>query len=133
MKQNYSFWLQRLGLVVGLATLGTAAHAQTPVDFSGAEYAQNFDGLTSTGTTYPAGWNGVRLAGSGTLNQDLPLTVVTATANSGAVYNVGTDAAADRAVGALASGSTVPAFGAAFKNTSGAAITQVQLAGKAKQ
>ena len=134
MKQHYSSWLQRLGLVVGLATLGTAVHAQTtPVDFNGAEYTQNFDGITATGTTYPAGWNGIRLAGSGTANQDLPLTVVAANSNSGAVYNVGADGAADRAIGSLSSGSTVPAFGAAFKNTSGAAISQVQLAGKAEQ
>ncbi|MFD2786059.1 T9SS type A sorting domain-containing protein [Hymenobacter rubripertinctus] len=133
MKQNYSSWLQRLGLVAGLAALSTAAYAQTPVDFNGTEYKQNFDVLTATGTTYPAGWNGVRLSGSGTANQDLPLTLVTATSNSGAVYNVGTDGAADRAIGSLSSASTVPAFGAAFKNTSGAAITQVQLAGKAEQ
>ena len=137
MKQSYSSWLQRLAVVGALSALGTAAHAQSdtykPVDFDGTEYSENFDSFAPTGVEYPMGWSGIRLGGSGTLNAVLTPTVFIATSNSGAVYNAGTVDATDRSIGSISSGSTVPAFGAAFKNTTGAAITRLQIDGRAEQ
>ncbi|QHL87200.1 T9SS type A sorting domain-containing protein [Nibribacter ruber] len=103
-------------LVAGL-WLGSGNDAQAQVNLSSASYTQNFEGM---GTTLPAGWEALRLAGSGTINQSLSPVVNDGSGNSGAIYSVGAASAADRALGVLASGSTVPAFGIAFKNTSGA-------------
>ncbi|TGE29854.1 T9SS type A sorting domain-containing protein [Hymenobacter metallicola] len=118
--------------------LSLSAQAQTPISITGgtAVYTQNFDGITATGTTYPTGWTGVRLSGSGTANETLPPTVLTASAQSGAVYNVGPNGTAndaDRGLGSLASGSTVPVFGAVFTNNSGATITRVTITARNEQ
>lgn len=136
MKQSYSSWLQRAAFLAALGGLSTAAQAQTPVAFTGATYNQNFDGFLPTGTAYPDGWTGIRLAGSGTLNATLTPAVQADNSNSGTTYNAGAVTGAtntDRAIGSISSGSTVPAFGAAFTNQSGAAISQLTLAGRAEQ
>lgn len=111
------------------------AQAQTPISLttSNGTYAENFDGLGATGTTYPTGWTAIRYAGSGTLNQLLTLAVTDGTANSGAVYNVGAATVAERALGTLASGSTAPAFGAAFVNNTGSVISNLSVAGFSEQ
>jgi DNA/RNA endonuclease YhcR with UshA esterase domain len=137
MQHSYSSRWQRLALLATLGLFGTAAQAQTPVNFTGAAYSENFDGFTPAGTTYPNGWTGIRLAGSGAANATLTPTVLADNSNSGTVYNAGPNAGAtadtDRAIGSLASASTFPAFGAVFSNQSGAAITQLTLGGRAEQ
>ncbi|RSK48307.1 Calx-beta domain-containing protein [Hymenobacter rigui] len=138
MKQSYSCWWQRMALLAALGGLGTAAQAQTPVPFSGTAYTQNFDGFTTTGTTYPAGWSAIRFAGTSTpLGATLTPQIQIETSNAGAAYNAGplagTTGDSDRALGSLSSAGTIPAFGAAFTNTSGAAIAQLTIAGRAEQ
>jgi len=135
MKQSYSSWLQRAAFLAALGGLSTAAQAQTPVAFTGATYNQNFDGFLPTGTAYPDGWTGIRLAGTGTLNATLTPAVQAENSNAGTTYNAGplTGTNTDRAIGSLSSNSTAPAFGAAFTNQSGAAISQLTLAGRAEQ
>ncbi|MCC2547814.1 T9SS type A sorting domain-containing protein [Hymenobacter sp. BT175] len=125
-------------LTLGLG-LVTAAQAQTvtPIAIAATPYTQNFDAMGTAGTAFPAGWAAIRFAGTGTANDPLPLTVVTATSNAGAAYNVGplagTAGDTDRALGSLASGSTVPALGAAFTNSTGAAVTRVTISGRSEQ
>lgn len=98
--------------------------AQVSFTTVGMAVTQNFDGMA---TTLPAGWSAYRDSGSGTLGQDLAPVVDNGSSNSGAVYSVGDTGAADRALGSIASGSTVPAFGAQFTNNTGAAITSINV------
>lgn len=133
MSHSYSSSFRRalLGLALGLSA--AAAQAQTPIVIAGTPYPQTFDAIGASGTSYPAGWTGIRLSGSGTANETLNPVVVAAASNSGAVYNAGTDAGTDRALGSLASGTTVPAFGAVFLNQTGAAANRVNISARAEQ
>lgn len=137
MHHSYSsrFTLRSLfALTLGLG-FSAVAFAQTPISIGSATavYNQNFDGIGAAGTTYPTGWTGLRSSGSGTANETLPPVVTDGSASSGAIYNVGTTNATDRALGSLASGTTVPAFGAVFTNGTGAAITRVNIGFRAEQ
>jgi Secretion system C-terminal sorting domain len=121
-----------LGLGLSLGTV--AASAQTPISVTaGSVYTQNFNGIGPTGTAYPTGWSGLRFAGTGTVGQALDLTATDGSANSGGVYNVGSANDTDRAMGTISSNSTTPAFGVAFTNATGAAVTQVNVAYRGEQ
>ncbi len=96
-------------------------------------YTENFDAMGAAGTTYLTGWTAVRFAGTGAYGATLTMAVTDGSANSGNVYNVGTIDAPDRAMGTLASGSTIPRFGAFFLNNTGATITQIDLSGVMEQ
>ncbi|RFP65263.1 T9SS C-terminal target domain-containing protein [Hymenobacter lapidiphilus] len=123
-----------LGLALGLAATAATAQTVTPVSFNGtAPYTQNFDVMGPNGVAYPAGWGAVRLSGTGAANTPLDLTTTTGDAVSGGVYNVGAANDPDRAFGSIASGSTVPAFGAAFTNSSSATISSLTLAFRTEQ
>ncbi|SDY08204.1 T9SS type A sorting domain-containing protein [Hymenobacter psychrophilus] len=123
-----------LGLALGLAATAATAQTVTPVSFNGtAAYTQNFDGMGTAGVTYPAGWGAVRLSGTGAANTPLDLSATIGDAISGGVYNVGSNNDPDRALGSIASGSTVPAFGAAFTNGSSAAVTSLTIAFRTEQ
>lgn len=123
-----------LGLGLSLGTVAASAQAVTPVSVTpGAIYTQNFDGIGPAGTAYPAGWSGLRFSGTGTLGQDLSLTTTDGSASSGGVYNVGAANDPDRAIGSISSNSTTPAFGVAFTNATGAAVTQVNVAYRGEQ
>ncbi|MCW3073024.1 MAG: C-terminal target protein [Flaviaesturariibacter sp.] len=103
-----------------MAWFSSSSFAQA-ISLTGSTYTENYDGMAAT-TNYPAGWTGLRFAGTGTIGATLPTTVTDGSANSGAVYNVGITSAADRALGTLGSGSTVPVFGASFTNNTPSAI-----------
>ncbi|MBT9395273.1 T9SS type A sorting domain-containing protein [Hymenobacter sp. NST-14] len=123
-----------LGLGLSLGTVAASAQAVTPISVaSGVIYTQDFDGIGPTGTAYPAGWSGLRFAGTGAIGQDLNLTATDGSAGSGGVYNVGAANDNDRAMGSISSNSTTPAFGAAFTNTTGADVTQVNVAYQGEQ
>jgi hypothetical protein len=96
-------------------------------------YTESFDGMGATGTAFINGWTAIRYAGTGSIGDVLPLTVTDGSANAGAIYNVGTTGASDRAFGSLASGSTVPRFGAVFQNNTGSGITAIELTGVMEQ
>ncbi|WBV61740.1 T9SS type A sorting domain-containing protein [Chryseobacterium camelliae] len=106
--------------------MSSLVFAQVSLTSTSVAYTQNFDGMAAT-TVLPTGWNAIRASGSGTVGQALTPVVNDGTSNTGAVFNVGTANAADRALGTIASGSTVPAFGAQFVNNTGAAITSVNI------
>ncbi|WP_294321453.1 T9SS type A sorting domain-containing protein [uncultured Chryseobacterium sp.] len=109
---------------LAVVLISAAAFGQISLTSMGTAYTQNFDGMGST-TTYPTGWNGIRASGTGTVGQSLALVVNDGTSNTGAVFNVGTSGSTDRALGTLASGATVPAFGAQFTNNTGSTITSL--------
>ncbi len=118
MKKIYS-----LAVVI----FSTAAFGQISLTSIGTAYTQNFDSMGAT-TVYPTGWSAIRASGSGTVGQALTLTVNDGTSNTGAIFNVGATASStDRALGTLASGATVPAFGAQFTNNTGSPITSVAI------
>ncbi len=97
------------------------------------EYSENFDGMGPTGTAYITGWTAIRAAGTGAVGAELTMAVTDGTANSGNIYNLGTVDATERAFGSLASGSTVPSFGAFYANNTGSSITQLELDGMMEQ
>ena len=96
------------------------------VSLSAAPYAQNFNTLAKTGTasTLPSGW---LLLETGT-NANATYTAGTGSSTSGDTYSFGIDAADDRALGTVQSGSLVPTIGVAFTNTTGGAITSLKIA-----
>lgn len=117
-----------------LLTVPALLNAQISLTTPNGSYSQDFDGMTATGTAYPSGWTGIRFAGSGTINATLsPLAITDGSANSGNVYNTGTTSATDRALGTLASGTTVPAFGASFTNNTGSTIANFSISGFSEQ
>jgi endonuclease/exonuclease/phosphatase family metal-dependent hydrolase len=117
-----------LAFLINLST-----KAQINLTTPGGSYSENFDGMGATGTTLPSGWNTIRYAGTGTANQVLTPTLTEGTASSGAIYNVGAAGSDERALGTLASGSTVPAFGASFTNNTGSVISNFTLSGFSEQ
>ncbi|PJJ59113.1 T9SS type A sorting domain-containing protein [Hymenobacter chitinivorans] len=139
--------LRSLPVAAMLLGFSLAAQAQTttPINITGGAivYRQDFDIMLPTGTNYPDGWTGLRYARPSTtattvVNETItPVVLTDASTLSGATYNAGFAQGAandfDRALGTLGSGSTVPAFGAAFVNKSGAAITRVTMTARNEQ
>jgi hypothetical protein len=79
------------------------------------------------------GWYAAKIAGNGT--SATGIVADNGTANSGAVYNYGSSdvpANLDRSLGALASASTTPGFGALIKNETGQTLQGVQISFTAK-
>lgn len=100
-----------------------ALHAQ--VSLTATPYTQNFNTLAKTGTasTLPAGWF---LLETGT-NANATYTAGTGSSNSGDTYSFGLDAADDRALGTVQSGSLISSIGVAFTNTTGGPITSLKI------
>ena len=124
----------RLKTLLNTSLLTAAIFAMWPLTSMGQAYtftsgnltySENFDEMGSAGTTFPTGWNAIRISGTGTANADLTLAVTDGSANSGGVYNVGTSDATDRSLGSLGSGTTVPAYGASLKNSSGSTLSSI--------
>jgi hypothetical protein len=101
-----------------------ALHAQ--VSLTATPYTQNFNTLakTATASTLPTGW---LLLETGT-NANLTYTAGTGSSTSGDTYSFGLDAADDRALGTVQSGSLIPSIGVAFTNTTGGAVTSLKIA-----
>jgi DNA/RNA endonuclease G (NUC1) len=124
----------------------SVAPAGTQTNYPGGSYTQTFDTLPATGTfviggvgsvivplsTAPIGaggmdgWTFSKYAGSGTTTAPL-FTVNNGASNSGSVFSYGATSTTDRALGSLASGTTVSRFGVSFVNTTGQTITQFTL------
>jgi fibronectin-binding autotransporter adhesin len=139
-----------MGAAIAASVLLVAqAGAQTtPVSFTGAEYDQNFDSLsntttatavslgaktaaanipdTSAGAVLP-GWQGVNATGTGATTL---FGVDTGSLTQGALYSygvAGVQPVTDRALGSLASGTTVSEFGVILTNNSGITLNQFTL------
>jgi hypothetical protein len=113
--------------------LATLSFGQISITAIGTPYNENFDSMGATGTTFVTGWTAIRAAGSGAVGATLSLVVDNGTLNSGAVYNLGTTAATERSFGTLASGSTVPAFGASFTNNTGSTVSAISISAVMEQ
>jgi predicted extracellular nuclease len=112
------------------------------VSYAGGSYLQNFDTLPASGTfTLTAngplalnaapinasglgGWTFAKYDGTGTVAL---FRVEAGTGTSGAIYSYGTGTATDRALGSLASGSTISRFGATLINSTGLPISEFTL------
>ena len=125
--------MKKIYLLLFTLTFSAISFGQITISALNSPYTQNFDVMGATGTTYPTDWTGIRAGGTGTANQILTLTANNGSTTSGGAYNVGTTAATERALGSLASGSTFPSIGASFKNTTGALISKISIAGVMEQ
>jgi hypothetical protein len=110
-----------LTIAVSLAAFATVARAQ--VSLTGATYSENFDSMASTTTYGTTGWTAV----VPTTGAALTPIVDDGTSSTGGAHNYGTTAAGDRALGSVASGTTVAAFGAVFTNNTGATIDTLNI------
>jgi len=118
-----------------LLTFSEVTHAQLAVTTPEIAYKQVFNNMGTT-TTFAPNWIGVKAAGSSATVVNgaiLTMVVTNGGANSGAIYNVGTTAAEDRAFGSLASAGIIPRFGTSFQNNTGETITRVDLKGIMEQ
>lgn len=127
--------------VLALAALVSLCASTAPGAFSytGSTLSENFDGLSATtiANAFPGGTtNASNVPGTafdvaqvgGSSTAAFALRADTGTSNAGGVYSYATAAApGDRALGLLASGSFVGAFGVVITNNSGAALTSVNL------
>lgn len=131
--------LHRAAGALLLASL-LAPWAYGQVNFTGATYTQTFDGLPTTAVTGlfsatagtqssltgASGWSGAKIGGSNTTTAQNFL-VDTGSSSSGGIYSYGAASTTERALGMLASGSNIFAFGAEFLNTSGGTITSITI------
>ena len=129
MKKTFTFLT--IILLLGWTTkVNAQAYTFAPGQLT---YTESFDGMGAAGTMFINGWTSIRYAGTGSIGDVLPLTVTDGSANAGAIYNVGSVGADDRAFGSLASGSTVPSFGAVLQNNTGSGITAIDITGVMEQ
>ncbi|WP_198172598.1 T9SS-dependent choice-of-anchor J family protein [Hymenobacter ginkgonis] len=121
-------------LFLGFASSLCCATAQaqvTPAALTTSPYRQNFDVLATTGTTnakttLPAGWDFVE-TGTSALADNL-YAADNGAANGGNTYSYGATNDTDRALGTLLSGSLTATIGAAFTNSTGAALPNPRIA-----
>jgi hypothetical protein len=119
-------------LAVAAAAAGLPSIARAAVSYTGAPYGENFDGLPSSGaatslsatvgqqtTLSPTSFEGTKTGGTGST---FTLIADNGGSNTGALYSYGATGVAERALGTVASGSTIPAFGVAITNDSGAPL-----------
>lgn len=127
MKKIYS-------LLLAMTSVFLYGQAQVSLISPNSTYTQNFDAMGTT-STLPPNWLAVKFSGTSSLLNGSPLTigVTNGSASSGNAYNVGTTSASDRALGTLASGSIVPAFGTSFQNNTGSVIGSVSFSGFSEQ
>ncbi len=131
--------MKKLLTIIGLAAASLAGvHAQ--IIYNGGTYSEDFDGLISSGNVpgvfsatsgtqaaIPSltGWQGAKISGTGTSATNF--TADTGSSNSGGLYSYGSTSATDRALGALASGTNIMAFGASFTNNTTSTLTSVAI------
>lgn len=116
--------MKKLALLLASVTIASAAMAQISITGSSLTYTQDFNSLdtlsaTPYNTALPTGW---ALAETGT-NANSTYRGGAGASNAGDTYSFGTSGSTERALGGVASGSLLPAFGARFVNNTGAAIT----------
>jgi autotransporter-associated beta strand protein len=135
-----------VGLVCAFCVVSIALKAAAQISFVGAQYDQDFNSLPASGTftlsgngpfnlsAAPiqafglSGWQFGKLTGSGA---NAVFRVDDGDGNTGSVYSYGLSAPdpnhGDRALGSLASGSVVSAFGAVFVNDSNSTFRNVTI------
>ena len=117
----------KLSLAIAVA-VGLAASAQAQINYTGGTYTQDFDSMGALGTTTPTGW----FVGSGTGPAVTGTTVVpdTGSSNNPGNYNYGVSGVHgidERALGSLTGQGVQRDTEVAFKNGTGAPLTQFTL------
>ena len=118
------FHLSSFSVLFALAMVsGISVHAQ--ISLNTTPYTQNFNTLAKSGlaSTLPSGW---LLLETGT-NANATYTAGTGSSTSGDTYSFGVDAADDRALGTVQSGSLISTIGVAFTNTTGGPVTSLKI------
>ncbi len=102
----------------------TSMIAQISITNNSFSYAQDFNTLATTGTssTLPTGWVMLEKGGAAA---DQIYAANNGASNSGNTYSMGS--AADRALGALRSGSLSPLYGVSFVNNAASSITSMSV------
>lgn len=113
---------------LALCTGMLSTQAQISITTLGTPYTQNFDQMPSgpLSTFHIMPINGWGIWEKGT-NANDSIRINAGASNAGDTYNFGTDAATDRALGSIASGSNLPSFGCQFENATGAAIGTINM------
>ncbi len=134
-----SLRLLAAGVIIGTAVESRASVTLTQ-DLSANPYTESFDGDLGTSSVTGAfsftvgtqalipgtsGWDGAKVAGTGPTN--MSYTVGTGTGTGGGIYSFGATGSTERALGALASGTNIAAFGVELINNTGATINNVSL------
>jgi len=139
--------LPGLFICAAAVAVATAAHAATPISFSGTNYTQNFDSLPYTGTPptftsvgpndVPTSVEGVGLTGWSFYQLATSPTAAFfisdgATNNSfgsmnGGLYSFGAIDDVERSLGSIASSSNIYSFGATFTNDTATTLTSFTL------
>ncbi len=112
-------------LLFGFILTCVTTFAQVSISSTGTTFTQDFNTLSTTGTSgsLPAGWAFLE---TGT-NANLLYSASNGVLNSGDTYSFGATDATDRAFGTLLSGSVTSTIGASFINNSGATITSLDI------
>jgi hypothetical protein len=131
--------MKKLLITVSLAMVSIAG-VNAQILYNGGTYTENFDGLIGTGSVSSvfsnvigtqagipglSGWQGAKIGGTGTTPTNF--TANNGSSGTGGLYSYGSTGDSDRALGALASGTNIMAFGASFTNNTGTTLTSVTL------
>lgn len=119
-----------------LLMLPLVANGQTtPIQINQGTYLENFNGMGTTVSVYPVGWNGFKISGSGSLSDggfinsstSPALTASDGSSNADTVFNFGSSGNTDRSLGSVAGPTTVPGFGVVLVNNTGRVLTASDL------
>ncbi len=106
---------------VALALFSLESVAQVSITTANSAVTQNFDGMGATGTTTPSGW----FVGTATSSSSTTVVSNNGSSNGGGNYNYGVASDGERALGSLASSSTIRNTEARFTNNTGVTITSI--------
>ncbi len=115
---------------------GYKTTAQVSITSVATPYTQNFDALSNdtTNVAHAMALTGWALFEKGTSAAvDQMYKVNNGSKNAGDVYSYGDSTVTDRALGSLASGTNLPAYGVAFQNNTGSNITDLTISYKGEQ
>ena len=128
--------MKKVYLFLCLAFVCQWGFSQVVLTAENGSYSQNFDGMGAT-TNYPAGWTGIKYDGTNATTANgaflAPVVGNGSSPNGGNIYNVGTTNAADRALGSIASGTIIGAYGASFQNNTAKIILDMNFNGVMEQ
>ena len=128
--------MKKIYIFLCLAFLCQWGFSQVVLTAENGSYLQNFDGMGAT-TNYSTGWTGIKYDGSSTTIANGaflgPVVGNGSSPNGGNIYNVGTTSAADRALGSIASGTIIGAYGTSFQNNTTKIMLDVNFSGVMEQ
>jgi hypothetical protein len=132
-KSNLKIFKMKKLYTLSFILLASLSFGQISITAVNTPYNETFDGMGATGTTFANGWTAIRASGTGVVGATLTMVADNGSLNSGNVYNLGATASTERSFGTLASGSTVPSFGASFANNTGVTVTDVSISAVVEQ